>query len=207
MKRWPALFLASTLALVTGGAANVWASITWTYDWTPSGDNIVSDNGNSSIQMLKQTQDTRVGNSDVVAVNLNPVSTALDEKPDKFTHQNYFLKLKLTDVASGAFTTLAFSGFIDGWLSAHSTITHNTFNNPVTYSDLHLGDNIYSVTLNAYTGPGSIGGKPGGIGATVTAAPGENVHHAAEPTSLLLAGLGLSFVGLVGWRKRKPAAR
>src|SRR5438445_275172 len=55
-------------------------------------------------------------------------------------------------------------------------------------------------------------GRTGGISTHVDAAPssggggGGDPHHAPEPSTLALSGLGLSFLGLVSWRKRLAAA-
>ncbi len=204
MKRLKASLFASALGLLLLAGAEAKAGIDWSYDWTPSSTVIWSDNSHSSLTMTNQSPNTAVGNSDIIATELAANSKTADATPDLFTHDNYTLKMKLTDTASGAFTTLTFTGDISGMVSAHSTNTTNVFHSPMSITGIHLGSNIYDVTIGPYTGPGPGGGLTGSIGAHVNVKPaGGNPNPSPEPTSLVLGCLGMSFAGLAAWRKRR----
>ncbi|MBY0522461.1 MAG: hypothetical protein K2R98_03645 [Gemmataceae bacterium] len=199
MTRWPAVLLGALASLLVLGGPEARAAINWTYEWTATSDFIVSDNGQSKIQLTPQPLTWGANSSDIVAVHMNVLSTASDDAPDKFTHQNYSLTMKLTDVLSGAFKLLTFTGFLDGTVSAHTATTTNSFNSPTSYSNIPLGNNVYSVVIGPYTGPGPQGGLTGAIGGHVTA-------QALEPSTLALAAVGFSCTGLAWLRKRRAFA-
>lgn len=199
MCRWPIRLLASAVLVLLAAVADAQAGIDWTYDTLSSTDKVLSDNGHSSIDFTRQASLSAVGSSDIVFVNLNAHSTTPDDHPDAISHGDYTLVLHLTDAASKKSTDLTFTGEITGTISGHGTTTHNAFTGPTTESAM-LGANTYVVTLGSYVGPGPVGSIPGSIGAQVTVA--EGCHHTAEPSSVVLASLGLGCLGLVVWRRR-----
>lgn len=202
MTRARLLILAVALTCLVPGAAH--AGVAWTYDFTPSTTTVWSESMNSKILLTNQTPVTAVGTSDIVATQLSVSSTANDDHPDTFTHGAYSLSMKLTDAASGQFTTLIFNGYFAGTVSQHSANVENFFTGTTSYTNIMLGGNRYSVTMTNFTPPGPNGGLEGGIGAhaVVAVQPGGGPHDTPEPSSLLLAGLGLGGLGLVRRRLR-----
>jgi len=200
MNRAPLLLLGFALFHLTPAAH---ASVAWTYDFTPSTTTVWSDNGNSKLVLTNQTPLMAVGTSDVVATQISVVSSADDDTPDTFTKGDYTLSMKLTDVASGAFTMLSFTGYFTGTVSAHSTNIDNVFTGQTSYENILLGANRYNVMITTYTPPGPEGGLSGSIGAhaIVSVQPGGGPHETPEPTSLVLAGLGVGGLGLARWRR------
>ena len=198
-----ARLLLCSLALAAFFPAGARAGVDWTYDFTPSTTTVWSDSGNSKINLTNQSSLLAVGTSDVVATQLSVNSAVSDDHPDTFTHKDYSLSMKLTDLASGAFTTLTFSGYFQGTVSAHSANILNFFTGQTSYDNIMLGGNRYNVTMTNFTPPGPGGGLEGAIGAhaVVSVQPGGGPHNTPEPTSLVLAGLGLIGAGLARRRR------
>jgi hypothetical protein len=203
--------LAAAVCLLLAAGTQAKAGIGWQYDFTPIGgsNTIVSDNGHSTLTLTNQPLFSAVGNSDVIATHIGVNSTTPDATPDSFKSEPYTIKLLLKDTASGASTTLNFSGMISGLVSAHSANTSNVFNSPIQYLGIHLGHNIYDVFIGPYTGPGPGGGLSGSIGAHINVRSdggGGGPPSTPEPSSMALAGLGLAFSGLAAWRRRRQMA-
>ena len=197
------LGVALIVCLWSGGTAHA-DLIQWTYDWSRTPSKIFSDNGKGWIALTDESPKSVVGDSAVVATNLDTFSTAPRNHPDVFTDEQYALNLRIVDQASGQVGTLHFTGRLDGTLSAdHANIT-NTFLGQTTQK-IQLGENLYTVVLNSYSPPGPPGAvNHGAISAmaTVTVNP---IHVATlpEPGSLALAGLGAAGLGLGAWRRRR----
>jgi hypothetical protein len=113
----------------------------------------------------------------------------------------YSLDVSLRDDTSGATGTLSFTGQFDGVLDKKSILLNNTFTGLTTQS-LTLGANVYTVTVGPYNSPGAPGSTtPGSIEADVTVQPQGGPPASPEPSCLVLAGLGLSSLGLGLWRR------
>jgi hypothetical protein len=199
--------------------------ISWSYNWTHTPAVVPSDGAGSSqpghgtggITLTNHQGGTGSGNSDVVATEITTFSSASVNAPDHFTNTKYSLILGLTDSASHRSGMLTFNGVLNGTLSLTSANIKNTFAGPLTQR-LDLGGNLYTVTIGPYAAPGipdatqtgSIsahisvqpdapigGGTHGGGGGVQGAGGGSN--QAPEPSTLLLAALGLSALALAGW--------
>jgi hypothetical protein len=192
----------SVVSLICTGVAHA-DPVPWSYQWTPSTLSLTSDGpGLSKLLLSNEPTGTAAGNSDIVATNLQVLSTADPNHPDTFTHKAYSLTLTIADNASKATGNLVFTGEFNGTASAGSAHIENTFTGSTTMT-LALGNNTYIVTIGPYTPPGPPGStKFGAISATVVVKSGSS-STTPEPSSMVLAGLGLSLVGVVGWRKRR----
>ncbi len=123
----------------------------------------------------------------------------------------YSLSLRLSDLASGASGSLTvrgqLGGSFGGYPGAPVDVT-NTFLDP-TSQTLTLGKNLYTVTMG-YVPPlrlrygDPFNGPAGYIGASISVQP--LVNSTPEPSSLLLACLGLPSLGLTFWRRKVVAA-
>jgi hypothetical protein len=197
--------LAAVLAAVLGAAPAAQADlIAWSYNWEPSTMSLAGDGGSGKITLTDQPAKNASGNSDTVATNLRVFSSAPRTSPDTFTHAAYSLNLTLTDLASHQSGRVIFTGFFNGTVSASSSNLANTFTGP-TMQQLHLGNDIYTVTIDKYSPPGPPGVVNSGsisahIDSNLQVDPPPPVHSAPEPSSLLLAGLGVSGLCL-GWRR------
>lgn len=198
-------YLGTALAVVVVGltlAAEARADlVNWSYSWSPDSSWVVSDNGESSLSLSSEGSSAATGNSYVVATQLSSLSSTPAGTPDTFTAKVYGLTLTLTDVSSSANGTLHFTGEFGGALSASNAKITNAFTGQTTQTII-LGANLYTVTIGPFVPPGPPGsGNAGGIGAFVTVAPTGNANPASvpEPSSLILAALGMA----AGWAARR----
>jgi hypothetical protein len=116
----------------------------------------------------------------------------------------------LRDDASGASGSLTFRGNLSGSINllqgvGNAGITNTTLG-PTTQS-LTLGGNLYTVTIGSFVPPGipndpnGVAGPTGSISASIAVQPATN--STPEPSSLVLACLGLPSLGLAGWFRRR----
>jgi hypothetical protein len=212
MKR-PALAACVLLLLATspGRADLIMSNVFWR---TPT--DVLADNGLGRIVFSpSQFPQTVAGSSGFVATTLQPVYTPPfwsppvpvppfppgpvpgplpppappPTDPAVFDHAGFKLILFIQDVDSGAVGSLTFKGVINGSFSpqfSHLTVTLT----PPDVSTLHLGHHLYHVTTDPSIHLGLPTDPPGSIGADMT------VTHNPEPSSLVLAAIGLPCLGL-----------
>ncbi len=141
-----------------------------------------------------------LGSAAIVAVNLTAFafSPRPDGKPYSFTKALYRLGITLTDVDSNKSGTLHFAGVFDGDLTDSTVNLHTHFTSAAKQS-LILGQNCYTVSLTTYTPPDPPAeGGTGNISAFVSVQP----KSAPEPSTLVLAGMGLAGAVFSSLRRR-----
>lgn len=197
------------LVLVTASAAR--AGVDWSFSTTPDGDNVVlSDSGKSTLTFFGQPLQNHSGSKGVIGATL----TSTGVESDHFKPQNYRLNMTLTDLNGGPdphTTNLMFFGSIGGTITNGIATWDNVFDSPTSYSDVPLGDNLYTVTIGPFEGPVP-NGADGSIGFTVNITsqvePDQTpppTQDTPEPTALGLAAAGLSSLGLGAWWRRRRA--
>jgi hypothetical protein len=203
MKSSAAPVLAGVVLFLTFPGASARAGfIPWNYSWTRSPIIIPADNhGTGGIAFtLQPTRHLTATSTDVVASSLIVFSSAPASRQDHITKKPYQLTLVLQDETSHAKGVLNFTGMLSGNFWAGGASIHNTFTGPLVEKS-HLGHYWYTVTMGTFIAPTAT--QVGFIEAHVS------VEHNPEPSSLVLAGLGLALVGLVYWRRlwaRRAAA-
>jgi hypothetical protein len=215
LRLWGAPLALLLLAAAGARADQIPVYSPWTFSWTPKADAVLSDGGQGGVSFTKVTSTGSGvggvinGSSDIVATNLKIFSAAPANMPETFNGAGaYTLSLLLTDKDSGQSATLTFNGKLGGQFSASSAHVTNTYG-PGAEQTVTLGDNTYTVTLpaNAYTAPqppSAPEDNRGGIGAHVEVTTATvQTAHAPEPSTLLLSGMGLSFLGTASWRRRR----
>jgi hypothetical protein len=129
-----------------------------------------------------------------------------------FTNAALNVTFNLIDDNSGKSIALPFTGFFNGSLMNGGTNLKFNVGNP-SAKTFNLGSNEYTVAFGLYSPPSP--GQGGTVGVNVVVVPqgstpppgGPPVTEAPEPTSMVLAGLGLSALGLRSWLRRRFAPR
>jgi hypothetical protein len=230
MKRFLPL-LAALGWLATGPAARAdeipAPTAQWTYNFSPvnpvgapagnNPDQVLATDGKSGVSLTNQNTQSAVGPSDVVATSISAFS-ASPTNVGFGTGGQYAIQMVLTDSASGKQATYVFNGQFGGNESAGSaqitsailggtvTIGGNTVNfTGANAPEISLGNNNYTVALDSYTHPGPPSENlTGSLGGTVNVTTlSTAVVPSPEPSALLLSAVGLSFVGIASWRKRR----
>ena len=216
-KRSSALFAAALGLVMLSGTAVRADFIPWTYNWTRNPIAVGADaGGTGGIALTNEPVNHAVGASDIVATELRTFSSASASTPDTFTNAPFSLTLALTDDGSHQTTSLTFNGVFNGSFSSGSANITASWTGSTTQT-VTLGSDSYTVSMTGYSPPGPPGSaNAGGIGAHVDVSastggggggggggdPGPPAT-APEPSTLALSGLGLSFLGLASWRKRR----
>jgi hypothetical protein len=215
MKRSLAHLIATSLGvLVFAGTQAQAGFVGWDYSWTPSALVVPADSGGTGgVSLTFEAQTHADGPSDVIATNLRTFSSAARSTPDTITNGQYSLTMNLTDSASGQSGSVTFTGALSGTFSTTSSNVANTFTGP-TSQQLTLGGHVYTITIGPYAPPGPPGAANSGtISAHVAvddnggggggSGGGGGGGDSPEPSTLVLSGLGLSFLGMASWRKRR----
>jgi hypothetical protein len=182
--------------------------LNWSYTSTlnvPGVSVSSGSNGGASVTLTDVAQ-AGAGSIPVIAYETQTSSTT----PIAFNDATFNLALKITD-GNNAAGTLNFTGSLNGSLTATASSVVASFA-PVTSNSITFDGHTYSVTipplsLDPPTSPqqdilakvfvtnASSGGTP--------PPPPPHTNGTPEPTSLLLAGLGLSCFGAERWLKRR----
>ena len=234
MQRSLATLLAAALAAVfiTAGGARA-EDFPWSYSGT--GTTIFNNNNSAQSSSINVTGTSggATGDSGIVIFNLSTDSTATLGAPDSFNKVPYNLSLTLGDTNSLGKPTSTGTVKFQAQFSAQK-VSKESFLSPVNkwlgpteqfviLGSADTGFRKYTVDILSFTPPGKpnsglgsiyaevhitpVSGNPGGSGdgGGSNGGGGGGGNAAPEPTSLILAGLGLPVVGIY-WRRRKNQA-
>jgi hypothetical protein len=209
-----ALWTAAVAVVLLAGPAKA-APPEWRYKWTPSTFSIESDDSpDSKIKLTGQNDPQVFGGSDITSSTVTVESNANPGTPDEFASTaDVVWNLKITDIESGVNKNFTFTGSFNtqdpldpstvAEGQSNVKFTHKT---PLSYADQQIGNNLYTITYNGYTPPPPEGADTSGsISYRVRVRP-LDIQKAPEPSSMMLAGLGASFLGFGAWRKRRQNA-
>ena len=227
MKRSVSVFAAAVAALLLAGTSSRAADIPWTFNWTATGGSdltapsagfyhLASNTSGTYLQLTNEpfgkSFGTAAGTSDLTMTGIKVFSTApaitlgspsfSGSGPVTFT-------LTLTDQTSGMTHNFQYAVQFGGYAnSGASQVTANL--TPVgsssAFNDVQVGNSLYTVGSPVYLKPGPPDStNPSGISVTVSVRP-VDIQKTPEPSTMVLSCVGLSFLGLAGWRKRRRAA-
>jgi len=241
MKRFALTLLGSALAVLAAGAV-VQAdpmsgppTITVTENWSPNlarvyaagadpsatpNDHYISFSNEATHQIDIPTPFAPpwLGPNQVLATNLNAVTSATFANPDKIS-SDYTLSLKLTGNGDPTDTaTLIYTGHLSATFYNYTGTdgkqhtyfnAQNTYTSPVT-QQATLDSNTITVTIDQFAHPTTGSTNNGSIGAEITAqvasGDGGGPRGTPEPSTLLLSFLGVSGLGAASWRRWRARA-
>jgi len=223
MNRFTVTLLTGAVAALLLGSSSARAdNLPWRYNWTPS--TLTVNSTTSATTKLRLTNEpldadgnplsnvTVSGNSDIVATAISVESDAPSGFPDEWkTSDNLVLKLKITDGTSNQTASFLFTGHFNSLPGEPSTASAENSNvkftllSPTSYTQV-LGNAEYTISYNSYTPPPPVGAANKGAISFHVSVRGVEIQKAPEPTSMLLAGIGASFMGLGALRKRRRQA-
>lgn len=183
------------------------SSLSWNYNFSASPMAIYADDAVSFVQLTNEPTGTAVGTSDIVATNIKVFSAAPVGSPAQLGSGGaYSLTLVISALDNGTpySASLTFTGKLGGSFSQGAANVTNTFTSATT-DFVDLGNYTFTVTIGNYTPPGPPSAtNQGSISAhvTVSSATGGGIDS-PEPSTMLLSGLGLTFLGGAAWRKRR----
>ena len=201
MSIWKTTLFPSLIVLTFLGAGRARADfVPWTYNWEPGALSVSA--GTGGLSLTDEPLNHAAGSSDIVVTNIRAFSSASRTQPDVFNHTNFSFSLLLKDDLSKQTATLKFTGFFTGKISINSANVQVTYTGPLTQK-VTLGGHTYTVDLGNFAPPGPPGASNAGsisahVGVDETTGGG---HQAPEPSTLVLSVLGLSSLGLTGWRR------
>jgi hypothetical protein len=202
MRRATVFFLAAFVWLLAPPPAGRAEFIPWQYNWSRSPAVVHADApGTGYIQLTDESLHHAAGDSDIVATNLNVVSTAPPSNPDVYTNKPYTLTLFLLDTTSGQSGTLNFTGELHGTASSLNSQIRTTFTGQTT-QELILGQSRFTVTIGPYTPPGPPDSTNKGAISAFAQVTVSDIQKTPEPSTLVLAAIGLSCAGCRAWRRR-----
>jgi hypothetical protein len=232
MKRYvTATVSAVSLVLFSGVGAQAdpitTAPVTWTYTFTPQmpQHTVYAAQGTSGGVFFTAPQANAAGTAtsevpnngtasnatQVIVTNLSTFAptSVLSANQDTLTNSPYSIQMKLFTSAGGNTTaqTITFHGTLSGYFSQDGALITNTWSDPT--QSVTMGGYTFTVALDSYSGPGDpTDPQSGSINALVTVSGGNITpvnSNTPEPSTMLLSGLGLTFLGGAAWRKRRRA--
>lgn len=154
----------------------------------------------------------------MTAVHVTPLTWAPDNYPGVFNHEKWGLRLVLWDNLLHRWGTVFFTGVFDGTLSRGTSTLTSHFTSSATQTLRFGGPFVYdtfTVTLQPFVPPGPPKkSRPGGFNATVDfgrivvdpvplpVQSGTVPHETPEPSTLVLAAVGIGGMGLAARRRR-----
>jgi hypothetical protein len=206
MKRTAVLCLAAACFLganpTARGDAIPSSEFSWGYHFEPAGHPIHLITNNNAVGIIGLpghggSNDMHTASKALVDISTKvwAFSTATANHPQTVSNLPFAINLKLTDHASGLSEYVSFSGTLKGNLWKNGSTLSPTFTSPLT-EQVNIDHHLYTVAFEKFTPPAGLG-HPGQFVFDV------KVQHNPEPSSLVLAGIGMPLFGLILRRRRR----
>lgn len=207
MQRATVLCLAAACFLLAGPAAHAdpipTGEFSWGYQFKPDGQttNYIHSNGSLGVVQLPGTG----GHSNILSASGVPVSistpilegsTAPPEHPQTVSNLPFVVSLKLTDNASNLSGFVSFTGTLSGTIWNGGSNLQTTLA-PGASNTIDINHHLFKVTFDQFVTP--TGGEAGKFVFDV------KVSHNPEPSSLVLAGIGVPLFGVFLRRRKRKA--
>ena len=109
------------------------------------------------------------------------------------------------NVGTGAFHDFAYMVKFGGTISSSSAKVTAIISPMAPFVDIPIGAGLYTLSSPTYTPPGPPdSSNPSAISVSVDVRP-VDIQKSPEPSTMLLSCVGLSLLGIAGWRKRRQA--
>jgi hypothetical protein len=193
------LAMAVTCSALAAGPA--WADpspapeAVWNYtaSATPGSDQVGGSSGPTIV--LQGVHYSTIGSQDIVGTNVFTYTNS--NTPITISPTDVKETIYLRDRASGETGSVTFDFTMSGTVSSTAANLVLVPNGPTTAAPLHLGHYFYTVSVDSFAPPAEPGPFAGRLFFDV------QVQHNPEPSSVVLASLGLGLVGMARWRKRR----
>jgi hypothetical protein len=186
-------------AMAVGSAAQA-SPISYSYAGSPAFQIVHPDAGNGGVAFVGNSGSVTGSTGGALGALLFAVPSNENGTVGTFTHVGYTTGLTVTDTSMpGSPHTFTFSGELNGTLLPGTNTLTNTYTGPTSQS-WSFGNHSYTVTINNMALPG-IGGS-GAVTYNIQVSDGGGIQRTPEPSTLMLSGLGASFLGLFSWRRR-----
>jgi hypothetical protein len=203
MTKWRSLVMAATFVVALGFGSTAKAGpISYTYAGAPDFQIVhPTVGGNGGVGFVGQSGTGSGASGGALGALLFTAPSNATGAVGTFNNVSYTTGLTVTDSgAPGSPHTFMFGGELNGTLAPGTNTLANTFTTP-TSQTFQLGSNTYTVSINQLALPGI--GTNGAV--TYNVSVSAAVAPVPEPSTLLLSGMGASFLGLFSWRRRRNA--
>jgi hypothetical protein len=189
------------------------AAVAWTYNFSPASPSVTSDQSASAgVSFTNEPTKNATGSSDIVATNLKVFTPQGVNGTYTLTNNGaYSMNLVVSTfndaTQSPVSATFTVTGKLSGIFTGDNSNIKNMFTSAATQVAT-LGGYTFTLSDLSYTPPGPVSASNvAGISAHIEITPAgpSPAGNAPEPGTLLLSGLGLSFLGGAAWRKRRQA--
>ncbi len=199
----------TVVGLLTAGSAVRADTLTTDYHW---GYRFVSDNSpyqvitnhnavgvislpeNGSYTAMKSA----AGYTTQISTPIYSWSTALAKNSQTVNSVPFAVNLKLINASAHLGEYVSFGGVLNGNIWNKGSTISPTFLSPLTQT-INIDHLLYTVSFAGFSAPQGEG-HPGSVRFNVT------VHHNPEPSSLVLAGIGVPLFGYILRRRQRASA-
>lgn len=193
MNRAAVLCLAAACFLSAGPAARA-SNINWSYHFVPDGHSVNFIHSNNAFGIVglpgsgSGSHSSAPDSTTTISTKIWSFSTASASNPQA-VNLPFAINLKITDHASGVSAYVSFSGALSGNIWKNGSSLNPTFSSPLTQA-VDIDHHLYTITFKSFTPPEGTGHATGSFTFDV------KVQHNPEPSTLVLAAIGVPFVGL-----------